>query len=451
MGNRANKSSKNFFDELKETTAYRDFVIRINQMISRGNVDWTLNLNKISIEELNIYNDQIINFYCFVSDYLYEHSVKKEMNDKQGFLMMRKLISVITKLSVYLAIHKPFELYDILWSTLNYETKLEANKSPNNYIEKLKIDGKDYIGAEDQLTNGLKLIIASVKLCFANGFGVKYNTKKTEILKTLIYQEGWLDSQASKTVVENRIALLEFLTTLMFIEKKFNIINEKHNNAVIYFISHHVTGGILFKSLVMTGVTFQENGLIPYSGYFLRQYWELALYSAALGLNLALFLLKEPLITDIQEWKNPRAHLQLQLINVYLNNYGLLKSDVLDEFFEDNNTISECLNHIAGHLASFYEKDNTLLPFSYKQSPFIEEMIFLFLALINKSDVAVAQLTKLKGDINIVMPLIIILDQIPQSFNNGVYYAVLSCLLKLSSCKLTSRYILSKTQRRKPL
>lgn len=434
MGNRANKSSKNFFDELKETTVYRDFVIRINHMISRGNVDWHIDLERISVEELNIYHDQIVNFYCFVSDYIYENAVKKELNDKQSYGMINKFLKIITKLSVHLSMHKPFDLYEILWNTLNYETKLDIQRGSEGSIEKLKIDGKDYIGAEDQLTNGLKLLISALQLCFINGYGVKYSGKSPEKIKTIISQNGWLESKASKTIIENRIAILEFFITMVFVEKKFNIIFQKHNNAVVYIISHHVNGDILFKSLIMTGVSFKENGMLPYSGYFLRQYWEYAMYSSALGLNLCLFLLKEPLVYDLQELKNPKSHLQLQLINVYLSNYGLKKNDFIDSFFNDSNILSECLKHIAYHLASFYEKDNTILPYSYKESPFIEEMIFLLLAIITRSDIALAQLSRLKGEVNIVMSLIIILDQIPQSFNNGVYYAILSCLLKLSSC-----------------
>ena len=161
MGNSANKAPKTFFDELKETTAYRDFVIRMNQMISRTSSDWSLDIAKISVEELNLYNDQIANFYCFVADYLYEHSVKKETSDKQTLKMMQKFLSIVAKLSVHLAIHKPLYLYEILWSTLNYETKLDVQKNTNGFIDKLRVNGKDYIGAEDQLTNGVKLLISN--------------------------------------------------------------------------------------------------------------------------------------------------------------------------------------------------------------------------------------------------------------------------------------------------
>ena len=53
-------------------------------------------------------------------------------------------------------------------------------------------------------------------------------------------------------------------------------------------------------------------------------------------------------------------------------------------------------------------------------------------------------MSKLKSTFNIIIPLLIVLDRIPKELNNGTCYMILSLLLKLSSCKLTSRPLLPK-------
>jgi len=72
MGNKSSKNNKNFFSELKSTKSYRDFIIKMNQMISRRNIQWEYDSELIKPLEIVENQDLIENFYFFVSDYIYE-------------------------------------------------------------------------------------------------------------------------------------------------------------------------------------------------------------------------------------------------------------------------------------------------------------------------------------------------------------------------------------------
>ena len=105
-------------------------------------------------------------------------------------------------------------------------------------------------------------------------------------------------------------------------------------------------------------------------------------------------------------------------------------------------------------ISSHFSKNQTLCfqtlkkRFS-KKNPFVEEMIYLLLALLNKDEKAIVTLSKLKSRANLFVPLLVIMDQISQSLTNGVYYAILCIFLKLSACELISRSLLPKTIWRK--
>lgn len=437
MGNKPNKTSKNFFHEIKETTAYRDFAIRMNQMISRGNIDWTIDINHISAHELNLYIDQIVNFYCFVADYLYEHSIKKEKNDKKGYVLLRKLINIITKLSFHMAVNKPNDLFDILWNTINYESKIDIKRDTSGSIDTIYIDGKEYIGIEYQLPIGLKLLISTMKLCFANGYGVKFSSKHPEETKDLIEQYGWSRSKPSNTIVKNRIVVLEFFMIMILIEKKFNVLYAKKSNAVLEFISHNCSAEAFMRSILMSSVTYQENGVLPYSGYFLREFWELTSYSVVLSLNLSLVLLQGQMTSDTIEWKNTVLSHQTYLINGYLSYYSL-KNNELSKFLIDNKDLNDVLTGSVLHIKSVYQKKKTLLPYSYKQSPFINEMLLLLLLLSYRNENVPDDLTKSTSNTNIMEPLLIILDRSLLRQLNEMHYCIIALMAKLTACKLIS-------------
>ena len=442
MGNNTSKTQNDLFNVIKETSSYRDFVIRMNHLISKGQTNWSFETDDIRLEELNIYHQNITNFYCFVSDYIYENARKDEVEEKETYIIICKLFYLLSKFSVFLAEHKVLDLYDTLWNTINYDIKLDIKKSEDGKIESIKVEGKDYIGGEDQLTIGMKLLVSAVKLCFKNDYGVRYRIKDQNKRLNAIIQHGWLKGKADKQIVENRVAVLEFFISMIFVEKKFMYIQKKANNSIVNYLQYHYNNNLMFRSFLLTAVFYEENGLIPYSAYFSGKSVDLNLYASALSLNVCLFLLKEPMDKELAEWQSPERNQQIKLMKIYLTNHNIIDNTFLVNFFEDSKTLQQILNLILNHIISFHEKENTLLPNSYKQSPFIEEMVYLLLSLITKSELVCHQLVKLKNDANIIMPLIILMDQIPKTFNNGVYYVILTCLLKLSSCKLKSRCVL---------
>ena len=446
MGNNASKTQNDLFNVIKETSSYRDFVIRMNHLISKGKTNWCFETDDIKLEELNIYHQHIINFYCFVSDYIYENAAKKYVEEKETYDVICKLYYMLSKFSVFLAEHKALDLYDTLWGTINYDIKLDIKKNEDGKIESIKVEGKDYIGGEDQLTIGMKLLVSAVRLCFTNDYGVRYRIKDEDKRINSIYQNGWLKGKADKQIVENRVAVLEFLISMIFIEKKFMYLKKMPNNSVVNYLQYHYNNNLLFRSFLLTAVFFEENGILPYTAYFYNKSVDLHLYASALSLNVCLFLLKEPMEKELQEWQNPEFNQQIKLMKVYLTNHNLIDNTFLVNFFEDSKTVNQVLNLVLSHIISFHEKENTLLPNSYKQSPFIEEMVYLLLSLLTKSEQVIQELIKLKNGANIIMPLIILMDQIPKTFNNGVYYVILTCLLKLSSCNLISRYLLSQAR-----
>ena len=318
MGNKQTKSGNNFFNEIKEANSYRDFAIKMNKLISRGKIEGSIDTSAITGEELNIYEQHIRNFYYFVADHLVENSMKKEINEKKSYIMLRNLFTILSKLSIHMVNNKPLEFYNILWNRNNFEMQVEVKKDQGDNIMSAKVGEEEYDGSEYQMTVGIKLLVSALRLCFANGYGVKYLVSDKIDVKEEIAKHGWAKSVQSNTITQNRIALLEFLITFIFIEKKFMYIFNKFNNSVVSLIQKHNRSDLLFKSLLLTGVLYNENGVIPYSGYFYKNYLELNLYESALCLNMCLFLLKEPLQGELDEWENETKNQQVMLIKRFL-------------------------------------------------------------------------------------------------------------------------------------
>lgn len=78
-------------------------------------------------------------------------------------------------------------------------------------------------------------------------------------------------------------------------------------------------------------------------------------------------------------------------------------------------------------------------------------MVYLLLALLNRNDKTVTLLAKIKSKTNVLIPLLIILDGVHAHLANGVYYALLCIILKLSACELTSGSLLHKVEGGEPV
>lgn len=78
-------------------------------------------------------------------------------------------------------------------------------------------------------------------------------------------------------------------------------------------------------------------------------------------------------------------------------------------------------------------------------------MVYLLLALLNRNEKTITLLAKIKSKINIFIPLLIVLDGVHAHLANGVYYALLCIILKLSACEINSGSVLYQVERREPV
>ena len=76
----------------------------------------------------------------------------------------------------------------------------------------------------------------------------------------------------NKKILENRICLLEFIISFIFIEERFNLLNNKHYNGVLCYLHNFKYSEYFLKSLLYVSIDYEENGIIPYSAYFYKEY-----------------------------------------------------------------------------------------------------------------------------------------------------------------------------------
>jgi hypothetical protein len=367
MGNNQPKLEKNFFEEIKQTTSYRDFVIKMNQLISRNNVSWDFAIDQINPEELSLYEDLIRHFLIFCSDYIYEHTHKKISKDKESFRMVKAFLDILQKILVFVTIHKPKWLFENLWMRVNVDLVLETELDESNNIKSAAIDKKDYIGSEDQFTIAIKLLSAVSELLFKNDFCVKYEIEDKVKLANTITQQGWSKCSSKSSVTANRISILEFILTLIMIDRKMSEMNGKKNCVVLSFFKHLKAYDILIKSLLKTGCDYQENGLLPYSAYFFQDKMENSMYLASLSLNLALLFLNEESEASRNEYKTKESYVPLYLTKIYTKNHQFVIESSLRDVFEDEVFMQATLESLSNNVISLYYSNKSVLPNSYKE------------------------------------------------------------------------------------
>lgn len=367
MGNNQPKLDKNFFEEIKQTTSYRDFVIKMNQLISRNNVSWEFSFEQINPEELALYEDLIKHFLIFCSDYIYEHTHKKISKDKESFRMVKVFLDILQKILVFVTIHKPKWLFENLWMRLNPDVMLEIVLDDSNNIKNAIIDTKDYIGSEDQFTIALKLLSSVSELLFKNEFCVKYEIDDKVKLANTIMQQGWNKCSSKSSVLANRISILEFILTFIMVDRKMSDMNGKKNCMVLSFFKHIKAYDVLIKSLLKVGCDYQENGLLPYSAYFFKEKMENSLYLSALSLNLALLFLNEESEASRKEYKNKESYIPLYLTKIYIKNHQFVIESNLRDVFEDELFMQSTLESLSNNIISLYYSNKSVLPNSYKE------------------------------------------------------------------------------------
>ncbi len=145
MGNKTPKNQKNFFKELKTTTSYRGFIIKMNQMISRGNIDWSIDRTSIPKEEIDLNLELIENFFFYASDYIFEQAVKKKQPDKKSLRHLAYFIDLIKNISLILISNHEEFLKELFFVKINKDQKINIIRE-NGFISEVNIDGEKYQG-----------------------------------------------------------------------------------------------------------------------------------------------------------------------------------------------------------------------------------------------------------------------------------------------------------------
>ena len=121
------------------------------------------------------------------------------------------------------------------------------------------------------------------------------------------------------------------------------------------------------------------------------------------------------------------------MTDLFLRNQGRQGDPSMEALFSEEEFLVQVLEYIFYQLQTCYLQHETLLPFSYKENPLIEELVYLLLALLNRHELCVELLADLKAPQHAVMSLLILLDNLSNDLQNGLFHTILSLLLKLST------------------
>ena len=435
MGNKNTKGNKkNFFTILKNTTSYRDFIIKMNQLISRDSTNWDFSEDSLNQEEINLFLEKIENFFFYSSDFIFEQSVLKKEPEKKNLQHVSNFLKILKKISILLLKENSEFLFEMLFKKINKDQKLKikkknienfensenSEKSENLENFEIFIDDEKFEGENHQIPLYIKLIYSLKKLFSQNEFSLKK--------KNISEKNNWSEKKVSERIIKNRNILLEFLLVLILIEKKFLKKKNLYKISILEFFIKTQNSDIILKNILGSSLNYAENGIIPYSSYFYKDFLEDDFKNALLCLIFSLFLLKEKNEKFSQE-QNPNIFITKK----FISQKKILEKKFFPFFFKDKIFLKTILILITENLNTYFEKENTILPNSYTQSPIIEEIILLLLCLINKNQICITLLNHMKKDYNILMNLIIICDKTEKNLQNPIFYSVLSIILKLTS------------------
>lgn len=349
------------------TTSYRDFVMKMNIILAKKSIDWSIDLSKITDDEMTLYWDLIRHIFVFFSEFLFEESQKRTELERSTVETMKTFLELTNKLILFLVKKEPTRLFDLMWSQVNQEARAGELVMEGPRLVKVKIDGKDFIGADDQLPIMLKLMISVTNLMFKAGFTLSPSDFSPEKHQRTVAEHGWTRFGRSGEYLQNRSILLEIMLTLILAEKKFSTLNGYHANSVVNFFRSWKSYLGLLHSLLQLATGYEENGLLPYSGYFFKEFMESSMYLSALSITLSILFLSDETEVAKLERVNGAPILPVYFVKSYLANQGL-ESEVDDNsLFDDDAFLSVVLDRITVNVLAYFKKTNTLLPNSLKE------------------------------------------------------------------------------------
>jgi hypothetical protein len=366
MGNTEIKPDKGFFEEIKNIITYREFAIKMNQLIVRSNVNWELLFESIVTVDLPIHETTFKFFFIFSVDYIYELTFKKIAKDKEDFKMVSPFLNILRNLLVYMSKNNSIWLYDMIWKRVNNNIVLEPVLTDKLTIKGVKVDLKGYIGSEEQFPIGLKLLVSVNELLFKNNFSVEYNKEDKAKLASCIMQKGWNDT-SDQSVITNRVRLLEFLIDFIMVDQELNVLNSKVCSTVLSYFKHSNNYDILLRSFLKTSSEYKENGLIPYSSFLFYKKLDRQIELSSLSFCLLLLFLNEESKLSTSNFKDSLAYLPSYLINLQIENAQIEKESNLNSIFLDEPFIQRVLESLSDNVISLYIQNKSVLPNSYKE------------------------------------------------------------------------------------
>ena len=217
----------------------------------------------------------------------------------------------------------------------------------------------------------------------------------------------------------------------------------------LHFLRTFDLNETLAYSLLSQVLLYRENGLLPYSAYIFRGSNENSMYCAALSLAVSLKIFQNPSELEAQEIDSPEFNSALMMTSVYLQNQGRVGSVPIEGPFVDEDFLKKVFTYILESVRSCYQQFETFLPYSFKENPLIEELVYLLLSLTNQHQMCAEVLSELGESQQVLPTLLVLLDNLVEDLQNGLFHSLLSLFLRLSAldtfgsllnCPLTIKY-----------
>ena len=317
-------------------------------------------------------------------------------------------------------------LRGLLWrsSGTDHPLSIEVEETPNDPSPKIKINGRDYIASFQDTPLAIKLFDLYSRVFVSLASGTEPNVQ-------LVTRGRW-SAQVAPQVKQTRLALLSALLTTFGIEESFSDRSPFRDNHLAFFIKKLNIHEEIIKSLLQCALGYDANGIIPYSAYFKQESLEVEFKTAVIALSLAQFILLPCL--------DSKRSIEMEIMTLFLTHNQVFAPSFMPTFFKDITDLSTCMELILSTQISLYSKNNSLLPESVLESPFIDESLMIALLLSCKGSVVEA-LPK-APERSLLMSLLIILDN-TRLENHRERFVILSLILNLTSCSLSSEFLRS--------
>lgn len=235
----------------------------------------------------------------------------------------------------------------------------------------------------------------------------------------------------------------------LFVEDRLCRKNHWFVSPSLHFLRTFELNETLCESLLTQIISYRENGILPYSAYIFRGSNENSMYCAALSVGLALKVFQSPSEVEAQQIESPTTNWALLMASVYLTNQGRVGTMPMEGPFVDEDFLKKVFTYILDSIRSCYLQFETFLPYSFKENPLIEELVYLLLSLTNQHQLCAEVLSELGESQQVLPTLLVLLDNLVEDLQNGLFHSLLSLFLRLSAldtfgsllnCPLTIKY-----------